>query len=192
MNMGGAFGRNQSTTTPGSTGLFGSASTPGPSGSVFGQNNPSQSGYVGFGSSLTTPPATSTGMFGAVQTSQQSGTSAVPYQQTSKQDDNTTITIQAISAMPVYENKSFEELRFEGISMKDVEAQRIIRAEKNRERAKRIKEYRLKSGEYNTTQVGYPYPGWKMNVSPSGYKHYVRKMKSDLHLMSGVNNPGPR
>jgi len=38
----------------------------------------------------------------------------VPYQTTtSKQDGNTSIILQAITAMPQYEQKSFEELRLE-------------------------------------------------------------------------------
>ena len=40
----------------------------------------------------------------------------MPFQVTSKRDNNASINLQSITAMPQYENKSFEELRFEDYS----------------------------------------------------------------------------
>lgn len=44
------------------------------------------------------------------------GTKIQPFQVTAKQDGTSTINMQSISAMPAYEAKSFEELRFEDYS----------------------------------------------------------------------------
>lgn len=50
---------------------------------------------------------------GAQQQQQQPGSLAFPYQTTSKTDGSTQIVLQAITAMPQYEQKSFEEIRLE-------------------------------------------------------------------------------
>lgn len=44
------------------------------------------------------------------------GTKATPFQTTNRQDGASGITLHSITAMPQYENKSFEELRFEDYS----------------------------------------------------------------------------
>ena len=41
------------------------------------------------------------------------GTKQTPYQPTNRQDGTSTIQMQSISAMSAYENKSFDELRYE-------------------------------------------------------------------------------
>ena len=52
--------------------------------------------------------------FGQPQQQQtQTGSTVAPYQTTTKADGSNSITLQAITAMPQYENKSFEELRLE-------------------------------------------------------------------------------
>ena len=43
----------------------------------------------------------------------QAGSTVVPYSSTNKQDGNNSIVLQSITAMPQYEQKSFEELRLE-------------------------------------------------------------------------------
>ena len=55
------------------------------------------------------------GGFGQPQQPQQgpTGTTVAQYQPTSKQDGSASIILQAITAMPQYEAKSFEELRLE-------------------------------------------------------------------------------
>jgi nuclear pore complex protein Nup98-Nup96 len=52
-------------------------------------------------------------MFGAAPSAGVQGTASVPFQVTRKQDGTTHINFQSITAMPQYENKSFEELRLE-------------------------------------------------------------------------------
>ena len=92
---------------------FGStpSSTPfgAPAPSAF--NAPAPSTFGAFGSPAPAAPATVG--FGAQQQQQAVGTAAVPYQKTNKQDGTNQIVLQAITAMPQYEQKSFEELRVE-------------------------------------------------------------------------------
>ena len=66
-------------------------------------------------------PAPAPGAFGApaapggfgAPAAGQTGTSVAPYTTTAKQDGSSSITLQSITAMPQYEQKSFEELRLE-------------------------------------------------------------------------------
>ncbi|EED91206.1 hypothetical protein THAPSDRAFT_262891, partial [Thalassiosira pseudonana CCMP1335] len=104
-----------------STGFGAAPSAFGQAPSAFGQ--PAAS--TGFGSPSPAPafgmkPAQ--GLFGSAPSAfgqpalggqQQTGTAAVPYQETSKNDGSSSIILQAITAMPQYEQKSFEELRLE-------------------------------------------------------------------------------
>ena len=46
----------------------------------------------------------------------QGGTKVAPFQPTGRQDGTTSITLHSITAMQAYEQKSFEELRFEDYS----------------------------------------------------------------------------
>ena len=59
-------------------------------------------------------PAPAAGGFGQVQQQQtQTGSTVAPYQATAQQDGSNQIVLQAITAMPQYDQKSFEELRLE-------------------------------------------------------------------------------
>jgi len=124
-----------------SGGLFGSAPTPAPGG-LFGSVAPAApfgapAPATPFGAPAAAPtfgaPAPSafgapapaaTGAFGAAPTAggfgqpqqpqqTQTGSTMAPYQTTQKQDGTNQIVLQAITAMPQYELKSFEELRVE-------------------------------------------------------------------------------
>jgi len=115
-----AFGATSSTTpafgatpAPASGGLFGggvsTAPTFGaPAPSAFGAPAPAAGGLFGGGAAAPVGG----GLFGGGAAAKP-GTLATPYSVTSKSDGSTTINIQAITAMPQYEAKSFEELRFE-------------------------------------------------------------------------------
>jgi len=105
---GGLFGQ------PAPAPAFGAAPAP------FGAPAPAGGGLFG-------APAPGTGAFGAPAATSpfggqpaaqgpHEGTSAVPFQVTSRKDNNNTINLQSITAMTQYENKSFEELRFEDYS----------------------------------------------------------------------------
>jgi nuclear pore complex protein Nup98-Nup96 len=97
----GAFG----SPAPAPTGMFG-APAPAP----FGQAPAPATGFFG-----APAPAPTPGMYGSPAGVAPGGvgTRAAPYQQTSKQDGTSTIIFQSITAMPAYEQKSFEELRME-------------------------------------------------------------------------------
>ncbi|KAG7354391.1 nucleoporin autopeptidase [Nitzschia inconspicua] len=126
----GGFGSTANTTP-----AFGSSTTtstfgapPAPSGGLFGASAPTTStgfGSTGFGSSTTTSafgaPAPSPGAFGApvggmAGATGTGGTKVTPFQPTQRQDGTSQISLQSITAMQPYENKSFEELRFEDYS----------------------------------------------------------------------------
>jgi hypothetical protein len=84
-------------------------------GGMFGTPAPAQGG---FGAPAAAPAGG--GLFGAPAASpsqqhkgQGGGTRVVPYQVTQTQDGSSAIQLQAITAMPQYEHKSFEELRYE-------------------------------------------------------------------------------
>jgi len=114
---GGLFGSNQGTSS------FGAAA---PSTSLFGGGTSGQFGNnttTTFGSPSGTTQPSSGGMFGQATTSTSSpfgqqqqnrtGTLVAPYQVTNRNDNNISISLHAITAMPQYESKSFEELRLE-------------------------------------------------------------------------------
>ncbi|CAJ1941899.1 unnamed protein product [Cylindrotheca closterium] len=122
---GGGFGTTQTPPPAFGTATFGS---PAPSSGLFGAPSPSTFGAASnaFGTNSAGSnfgaPAPSAGMFGAPSPSVgmysapgggSGGTKSTPFAVTSKQDGSTTINLQSISAMPQYEQKSFEELRFE-------------------------------------------------------------------------------
>lgn len=102
-NQQSAFGATNTNTS--GFGGFGSTTTNNASGSVFGSSSNTNSGGGLFGSS-----STSTSAFGQ---SSSNGTGNPPYQKTVVNDNNGTLHYQAITAMPAYESKSFEELRSE-------------------------------------------------------------------------------
>ena len=124
---GGLFGQPPTPAAPAP--VFGASSTPA-GGGLFGQPAPAPTGFGGStfgapapaGGGLFGAPApggfgapTPSTPFGATAGAQpgQEGTRAAPFQVTTKKDNNTTINLYSITAMPQYENKSFEELRFE-------------------------------------------------------------------------------
>jgi hypothetical protein len=110
---GGLFGAPAPAAGGGFGSGFGVAAAPA-QGGMFGAPAPVQGG---FGAPAASPGG---GLFGgaAVSPSQQQqgqggGTRVAPYQVTQKQDGSSTIQLQAITAMPQFEHKSFEELRYE-------------------------------------------------------------------------------
>lgn len=107
-----SFGGFGSSPPAPSGGMFG-APAPTPGGSIFG--SPSSGGNV-FGG---TPAPSGGGLFGAPQQQQGvgGGSTVAPYQATSRQDGTSMISLHSISAMNQYENKSFEELRYEDYSL---------------------------------------------------------------------------
>ncbi|KAL7549274.1 hypothetical protein ACHAWF_012551 [Thalassiosira exigua] len=115
---GGLFG---SAPAPAPGGLFGSA--PAPPATPFGAPAAAPSAFGAPAPSAFGAPAPAAGGFGAApapggfgqpQPQQlQAGSTVAPYQTTSKQDGSNAIILQAITAMPQYEQKSFEELRLE-------------------------------------------------------------------------------
>lgn len=109
-------------------GLFGSTPAPAPFGaapapafgSTFGAPAPAPFGSTapaGGGLFGAPAPAPGGGLFGApapgAAAPSGGGTRGTPFQVTPKTDGSSTINFQSISAMPVYEQKSFEELRME-------------------------------------------------------------------------------
>lgn len=131
----GGFGSTSTTPAFGSGSTFG-APAPAPTGLFGSSTAPATSGFGGFGTSTSVfgsaAPAPSTGLFGAPAPAPSTGlfgapaaptlggvgggTKIQPYQVTNRQDGTSSINLLAISAMPAYENKSFEELRFEDYS----------------------------------------------------------------------------
>jgi len=128
---GGAFGSPAPTAAFGGGG-FGSPA-PAPTGSIFGAPTPAPTFGGGFGAPApapaptvgmfgTTAPATgmSGGLFGAPAAGG-NGSKAAPFTVTSSSDGNNAtssqISFQSITAMPQYEGKSFEEIRFEDYKM---------------------------------------------------------------------------
>jgi hypothetical protein len=114
---GGLFGAPAPAAGGGFGGGFGAAPAPA-QGGMFGAPAPAQGG---FGAPAASPAGG--GLFGGAaaspsqqQQGQGGGTRVAPYQVTQKQDGSSTIQLQAITAMPQYEHKSFEELRFEDYS----------------------------------------------------------------------------
>lgn len=75
------------------------ASAPAPGGGLFSSAAPNSGGMFGPGAAQGAPGA--------------GGTRQTPFTPTGKQDGSSSITLQSISAMPAYEQKSFEELRME-------------------------------------------------------------------------------
>jgi len=93
----------------------GFGATPAPS--AFGAPAPSTGGLFGAPAPATSSyglaPAPPAGLFGSPAPAPSTGTTATtPYQPTTRQDGSTSITLQNISAMPVFENQSPEELRY--------------------------------------------------------------------------------
>jgi nuclear pore complex protein Nup98-Nup96 len=131
----GGFGAAPSTQGFGaSTSTFG-APNPAPTPGLFGNPTPAPGGFGstgGFGVTSTfgsptpapvgglfgAPAPVGGGMFGAPAAGApgQGGTKAIPFQVTQRQDGAANITLHSITAMPQYENKSFEECRFEDYS----------------------------------------------------------------------------
>lgn len=113
---GGLFGAPAPAAGGGFGGGFGVAPAPA-QGGMFGAPAPAQGGF-----GAPAPSSGGAGLFGAPaaspsqQQGQGGGTRVAPYQVTQKQDGSSTIQLQAISAMPQYEHKSFEELRYEDYS----------------------------------------------------------------------------
>lgn len=119
----GGFGSSTTNTAP-STGLFGAAPAPATGGLFGAAPAPATGGLfgsattsTGFGASASTTTNTGFGGFGSTATQPQqpqtTGTLSVPYQVTTHSDGNDSIALQAITAMPGYQEKSFEELRME-------------------------------------------------------------------------------
>ena len=84
----------------------------GASTSTFGSPAPATGGIFG-------APAPSTGLFGQPPVAAppgQGGTKMIPFQATGRADGQSQITLHSITAMPQYEQKSFEELRLEDYS----------------------------------------------------------------------------
>jgi len=116
---GGLFG---SAPAPAAGGLFGSAPAPAPFGAPapatpFGAPAPAPTAFgapapSAFGAPAPAFGAPAAGGFGQPQQTQ-TGSTVAPYQTTTKQDGTNQIVLQAITAMPQYEQKSFEELRLE-------------------------------------------------------------------------------
>ena len=118
-NTTGGFGFTASAPAPTTGGLFGApapatgglfgAPAPAPAtGGLFGSTNTSA-----FGSSTVAAPTT-TGFGGFGQQQQQNtGTASIPYQETTHADGSDSISLAAITAMPAYQDKSFDELRLE-------------------------------------------------------------------------------
>jgi nuclear pore complex protein Nup98-Nup96 len=80
-------------------------------GSMFGAATGGGFGLSTFGQTSST---TTTSPFGQPQpAAQQTGTGNPKYQPTSETDQNGTVNHQAITAMPAYSKKTFEELRWE-------------------------------------------------------------------------------
>ncbi|CAB9524121.1 pore complex protein Nup98-Nup96 [Seminavis robusta] len=118
-----AFGASTFGAPAPSTGLFGAAPTPAPSafGSTFGASPAPAFGAPApppgsiFGGAPAPAPG---GLFGAPAAAAPGqpgggGSKQTPYQPTPRQDGTSTIQMQSISAMPAYENKNFDELRYE-------------------------------------------------------------------------------
>jgi nuclear pore complex protein Nup98-Nup96 len=124
----GAFGANTTSSfgapAPAAGGLFGQpAPAPAFGGGTFGSPAPAPGAFGAppasgglFGQPAPAPAAG--GLFGSPSPSAPGaeGTRAVPYQATNRQDGTATITLRSITAMPQYENKSFDELRMEDFS----------------------------------------------------------------------------
>jgi Nuclear protein 96/Nucleoporin autopeptidase/Nucleoporin FG repeat region len=96
----------------GQTSTFGATA---PAGGLFSSTatNPAPSVFGGAPAASQQPfgmPASGQGQGGV------GGTRATPYQVTSRHDGTSAINVQSITAMPAYESKSFEELRFEDYS----------------------------------------------------------------------------
>jgi len=111
-----SFGQAQPATSNFS---FGAVPAPAPAGSLFGAPAPAAAfgSNNAFGSSMssnfgTAAPSPATGLFGSTQ-QQRPGTADLAWNATTRTDGNSNISLQAISAMPAYESKSFEELRVE-------------------------------------------------------------------------------
>eukprot|EP00977_Amphora_coffeiformis_P007068 scaffold1536_cov166-Amphora_coffeaeformis.AAC.2 len=106
-------------------GLFGSSAAPAPFGgpapapfgSTFGSSSPAPFGASApaGGGLFGSPAPAAGGMFGAATpgAAAGNGTRGVQYQPTTKQDGQSSINFQSITAMQQYEGKSFEELRME-------------------------------------------------------------------------------
>lgn len=122
-----AFGATPATSAFGAapgTSAFGAApATSGfgaaPASSPFGANNNTASPFGGAGTSSFGAANTSTGIggFGSPQNnmggSTGTGPGSTPYQPVVSTENNTKVSILAITASPAYSQKSFEELRFE-------------------------------------------------------------------------------
>ncbi|KAL7542612.1 hypothetical protein ACHAXR_011934 [Thalassiosira sp. AJA248-18] len=121
---GGLFG---AAPAPAAGGLFGGAPSAAPFGSpapatpfggiaaapaAFGAPAPSAFGAPAPTGAFGAPAAPAAGAFGQPQQTQ-TGSTVAPYQSSTKQDGTNSIILQAITAMPQYEQKSFEELRLE-------------------------------------------------------------------------------
>ncbi len=115
----GAFG--SAAPAPATGGLFGSAPTPAPAFGVsapapaFGAPAPATGGLFG----APAPAPASGGLFGAPAApvggaaGQGVGSRVAPFQETRTQDGTNSISFQSVTAMPQYQEKSFEELRLE-------------------------------------------------------------------------------
>ena len=106
---------------PATGGLFGAPAPAPATGGLFGAPAPAAGGLfgspapasTGFGSAAAAPASTGFGGFGAPAAAQTVGTASTPYSATTHPDGNDSITLQAISAMAAFQDKSFEELRVE-------------------------------------------------------------------------------